>query len=72
MKNNNFWWCDMLSNKKFNVIVTELFIRDRKLNISLLLHNLILLYQKYILNSAHYFIIKILNKWELQQIAFDH
>ena len=36
---------DILSNKKRNPIVTELFIRDRKLNISLvLLHNLTLLY----------------------------
>ena len=26
---------DMLSNKKLNPIVTELFIRDRKINISL-------------------------------------
>ena len=26
---------DILSNKKLNAIVTELFIRDRKLNISL-------------------------------------
>ena len=26
---------DMLSNKKLNPVVTELFIRDRKLNISL-------------------------------------
>ena len=26
---------DMLSNKKFNLIVTELFIRGRKLNTSL-------------------------------------
>ena len=39
---------DMLSNKKLNPIVTELFIRGRKLNISFvfLSHNLILLYQK--------------------------
>ena len=38
---------DMLSNKKLNPIVTELFIRGRKLNISLfLLHNFILLCQK--------------------------
>ena len=37
---------DMLTNKKSNPIVTELFIRGRKLNISLVfLHNLILLYQ---------------------------
>ena len=30
---------DMLSNKKFNPILTELFIRRRKLNISLFLSN---------------------------------
>ena len=38
---------NMLSNKKLNPIVIQLFIRGRKLNISLvLLYNLILLYQK--------------------------
>ena len=38
---------DMLSNKKLNPLVTELFNRSRKLNISLfLLPNLILLFQK--------------------------
>ena len=38
---------DMLSNEKLNPIVTELFIKDRKLNISFfLLHNLTLLCQK--------------------------
>ena len=38
---------DMLSNKKLNPIVTELFIRGRKLNISLVLsHNLTLLFRK--------------------------
>ena len=39
----------MLSNKKLNKIVTEIFIRGRKLNISLVLLlciNLILLFQK--------------------------
>ena len=37
----------MLTNKKLNKIVTELFIRGRKLNFLLLLsHNLILLFQK--------------------------
>ena len=42
---------DMLNNKNLNPIVTELFIRERKLNISfllLLLHNLILLFQEMI------------------------
>ena len=38
---------DILSNKKFNPIVTQLFISGRKLNILLLLsHNLISLFQK--------------------------
>ena len=38
---------DMLSNKKLNPIVTELFIRGRKLNISLdVFINLFLLFQK--------------------------
>ena len=38
---------DMLSNKKLNPMYTELFTRGRKLNILFLLHNVILLYQKY-------------------------
>ena len=38
---------DMLSNKKLNLIVTELFIRGKKLNISLAFSlNLMLLYQE--------------------------
>ena len=38
---------DMLNNKKLNPMVTELFIRARKLNIFLfLLYNLILLREK--------------------------
>ena len=62
---------DMLSNKKLNPIVTELFIRRRKLNISL-----VFITQSYFvvpknirLNSAHYFVMKIPNKRELQQIV---
>ena len=65
---------DMLSNKKLNPIVTELFIRGRKLNISL-----VFIMQSYFtvpknirLNSTHYFIMKIPNKRELQQIVFNH
>ena len=39
---------DMPNNKKLDPVATELFIRGRKLNISLLLsRNLILLYHKY-------------------------
>ena len=65
---------DMINNKNLNSIVTELFIRGRKLNISLLLlHNHILRFQKmldWILLT--FFITKIPNKRELQQIALNH
>ena len=60
---------DMLSNKKLNPIVTELFIGGRKLNISLVF----LTVPKHIRpNSTHYFVMKIPNKRELQEIAFNH
>ena len=64
----------MLSNKKLNPIVTELFIRGRKLNISFVfITKCYFAVPKNIrLNSTHYFIMKILNKRELQQIAFNH
>ena len=55
---------DMLSNKNLNPIVTKLFSKDRELNISFV--------KKIRLNSTHYFIMKIPNKIELQQIAFNH
>ena len=62
---------DIMSNKKFQAIIKELFIRCRKLNISLLF-----ITQSYFsvpkdvrLNSTHYLIIKIINKKELQNIA---
>ena len=59
---------DMLSNKKLNPVKTELFIRGRKSNISL-----VFITQSYFavpkiirLNSTHYFIMKIPNKSELE------
>ena len=65
---------DMINNKKLNPIATELFIRGRKLNISI-----VFITQSYFkvpkdvrLNSTHFFIMKILNKRELQQIALNH
>ena len=55
---------DMIHNKKLNSIVTKLFIRGRKLNISLVFTT-----QSYFkvpkdvrLNTSHFFIAKILNK----------
>ena len=54
---------DMISHKKLKPIVTELFIRHRKLDVSLFLQNLILLCHKRIkLNSTHSFIMKTPNK----------
>ena len=65
---------DMINNKKLNSIVTELFIRGRKSNISL-----VFIMQSYFkvpkdirLNATHFFIMNIPNKRELQQIAQNH
>ena len=65
---------DIKSNKKFKAIVKELFIRCRKLNISL-----VFITQSYFsvpkdvrLNSTHYLIMKINNRKELQNVTIDH
>ena len=64
---------DMLVNKKINPIVAERFIRGRKLNISLaFITQFYLAVPKNIrLKSTHYFVMKIPNKRELEQIAFN-
>ena len=58
-------------NKQLSPIVTELFFRDRKTNISLVFISLSYLKmpKTIILNTIHYFIMKIPNKRELQQIG---
>ena len=65
---------DIMANKKFQAIINEQFIRWRKLNNSLLF-----ITQSYFsvpkdvrLNLAHYLIMKINNKRELQNIAINH
>ena len=65
---------DMINNKKLNWIVTELFIRGRKLHISL-----VFITQSYIkvpnnvrLNSTHFCIMNITNKRELQHMVQNH
>ena len=65
---------DIMTNKKFQSIIKELFIRCRKLNISL-----VFITQSYFsvpkdvrLNSTHYLIMKINNKRELQNITINH
>ena len=64
---------DIMTNK-FQAIIKELFIRYRKLNISL-----VFITQSYFsvpkdvrLNSTHYLIMKINNKRELKNIAINH
>ena len=65
---------DMINNKKLNSIVTELFIRGRKLNISLVFitQSFFKVPKDVRLNTTHFFIMKIPNKRELQQIAINH
>ena len=64
----------MINNKKLDPVVTELFIRGRKLGISI-----VFITQSYFkvpkdvrLNSTHLFIMKIPNKRELQEISLNH
>ena len=65
---------DMLSNKNLNPIVTELFIRGRKLNISLVFitESYFAVPRNIRLNSKCYFVMKSPNKRDIQQIAFNH
>ena len=64
---------DIMTSKKFQSIIKELFIRCRKLNISF-----VFITQSYFsvtkdvrLNSTHYLIMKINNKRELQLIILQ-
>ena len=64
----------MINNKNLNSILSEMFIRGRKVNISL-----VFITQSYFkfpkdvrLNSDHFFDMKIPNKRELQQTAINH
>ena len=67
-------WLLICLVKKINPIVTELFIRVKKLNISLVFFTQsdFAVPENIRLNSTHYIIMKILNKQELQQIAVNH
>ena len=63
----------MINHKKLNTVVTELFLRGWKLNISI-----VFIMQSYFkvpkdvrINSTHFVIMKTSNKWELQKIALN-
>ena len=64
-----------MTNKKFQAIIKDLFIRFRKLNMFIII---VFITQSYFsipkdvrLNSTHYVIMKINNKRELQNIAIN-
>ena len=65
---------DMESNKKLIPEVTELFLRGRKLNILLVFisHSYFKVPNTIRLNAPEYFIMKIPNRRELQQIASNN
>ena len=60
---------DMMTNKKFQAIIKDLFIRCRKFFIT---QSYFSVPKEVRLNSTHYLIMKIHNRRELQQIAIDH
>ena len=59
---------DLIINKKLNPIVSELFIKGRKLNISIT-QSYFRVPKEVRLNSIHFFIVKTSNKRELQEIT---
>ena len=65
---------DIEFNKKLCPIVTELFLRERKFNISLVFisQSYFKLSKTISLNATHYFIMNRPNKSELQKIASHH
>ena len=74
MSNGNDTIADIMTNKKFQTVIEELFIRYRKLTISL-----VFITQSYFpvpknvrLNSTHYLSMKINNKKELWSIGDNH
>ena len=63
---------DIIKNIKLNSIVTEMIVRGRKLNISIVTQSYFKVPKDIRLNTTHFFISKIPNRRELQQIAMNH
>ena len=63
-----------MQKKNLNPVVTEQFIRWRKLSISLafITESYFAIPKNIRLNPTHYFAMKVPNKNELQQIAFNN
>ena len=64
---------DMINNKKIISVVTDLFVRGRKLNISLvfIIQSYFRVPKDFRIYSTHLSTMKIPNKRELQQIALN-
>ena len=65
---------DIMTNKRFEIIIKELFIKCRKLKISLafITQSYCLAPKDAKLNSKHCFMMKINDRIELKNIAINH
>ena len=65
---------DMKVNEKRSPKITEVSLRRAKLNISLVFISQFhfKVFEAIVLNAAHYFIMKILDKRELQEIILNY
>ena len=66
---------NMINNKKLNPVVSKLFIRGRKLNISIVFvtQSYFKVPKRYLdQNSTHFFTLKVPSKGELQQSFLNH
>ena len=64
---------DMISNKNLSTMVTELFIKEKlKISFNSITQPYLQVPKYGRLNCTHFFIMKIPNKHELQQIAINH
>ena len=66
---------DVISNQNVETIAKQYFIHDRKLNFPLIFNAqwyFFFVPKSVSLNSTHYFIMKVLNKYELRLIALNY
>ena len=65
---------DVINNKKLIPIVIEIFIRGRKLNICIVFitQSCFKVPKEVRIDTSHFFIMKIPNKRQFQQIATNH
>ena len=63
---------DMLSNKKLIPLITELLIRGRNISLVFITQSYFVVPKNFRLNWTHHFLMKVPNKRELQQIAFNN